>query len=439
MNLDKLIRAGCSENFDARKNQMIALCNKNSLIFALTNIFYAIAFYFLLDELYISSMLFSSSVLFFICSIGFSSLGWVNISRLSVNAIGTSLVFVMSLYLSKETQIHTILFLGAVFPFLTIKTTERSILTLSLALPIFCFIFLVLSNFTMGPKFTFPNQSTKDIIFLMATSFTYIATLVILWSFQKTREQYEDLLDDKNTEISNFINVLTHDIAQPISVVSGYHSVLRKSPNLINSLLPKLLEQDRRIRNIVDTVKELQSIKQGKEELTLDSLRISDFIEEFLIDANEIASKKEIAVLVSGASNSTVKTHRQILRNQIFMNLLTNAIKFSKKGDTIYIDLQDRDDNNAVIIKFIDTGIGMPEALKKNIFRNDVRTTRLGTSGEKGTGFGMPIVKKFVHMLGGDISVESVEGASDDVDHGTTITISVPKSIDVAQSRIKII
>ena len=76
-----------------------------------------------------------------------------------------------------------------------------------------------------------------------------------------------------------------------------------------------------------------------------------------------------------------------------------------------------------VALTITDSGIGIPPDLVANLFRFDVKTTRPGTLQEKGTGFGMPVVKKFVEYYGGRIEIESRTIEEFPNDHGTSITI----------------
>jgi signal transduction histidine kinase len=75
------------------------------------------------------------------------------------------------------------------------------------------------------------------------------------------------------------------------------------------------------------------------------------------------------------------------------------------------------------MITIKDSGIGMPDEIRHNVFKKDKQTSRIGTEGEKGTGFGMPLVKNYMEHFGGKIKVESKDIESFPDDHGTTFTI----------------
>jgi signal transduction histidine kinase len=82
-----------------------------------------------------------------------------------------------------------------------------------------------------------------------------------------------------------------------------------------------------------------------------------------------------------------------------------------------------------VLISIKDSGIGMPNKIKDSLFSSTAKTSRPGTNGEKGTGFGMPLVKVMIEEMGGHVTVDSIEKVADNqTDHGTTIHLKVPKA-----------
>jgi signal transduction histidine kinase len=114
------------------------------------------------------------------------------------------------------------------------------------------------------------------------------------------------------------------------------------------------------------------------------------------------------------------------LNHNVLNNLISNAIKFSRPGSTIDISSSVSGDNILLIVQ--DHGIGMPKDLIANVFRTDKPTSRTGTSGEKGTGFGMPVVNSYMQRFGGSISIESVTETESPATQGTRVTLSFKKA-----------
>ena len=104
-----------------------------------------------------------------------------------------------------------------------------------------------------------------------------------------------------------------------------------------------------------------------------------------------------------------------------FNNLFTNAIKFSNPKSRVKVTADK--EGEFVRISVADHGIGMSPDLMKDIFDIKKRTTRLGTQQEIGTGFGMPLEKKFINAYGGSIAIESVDIKENSKNHGTKVSL----------------
>ncbi|MBF0207935.1 MAG: ATP-binding protein [Oligoflexia bacterium] len=128
-------------------------------------------------------------------------------------------------------------------------------------------------------------------------------------------------------------------------------------------------------------------------------------------------ASEEIKVMVDESS----------FANQVINNLISNAIKFSHENSTISISAKILDENK-VQITIKDTGVGIPIDILQNIFDDQKKTTRNGTLGEKGTGFGMPLVKKFIELYHGQIEIESKSIEQYPNDHGSIIHIYLDKA-----------
>ena len=108
--------------------------------------------------------------------------------------------------------------------------------------------------------------------------------------------------------------------------------------------------------------------------------------------------------------------------NNVFNNLLSNAIKFSYENGKIRVRAW-KSDKNEICLSLSDQGVGIPRNLLENIFREDKKTTRTGTMGEEGTGFGMPLVKTYMEYYQARIEVESSCENQKTGEHGTTFLL----------------
>jgi signal transduction histidine kinase len=109
------------------------------------------------------------------------------------------------------------------------------------------------------------------------------------------------------------------------------------------------------------------------------------------------------------------------LANNVFNNILSNAIKFSFPGASIAITA--KSGNNETAISVRDSGIGIPKELCLVLFKPEAKISRPGTAGETGTGFGMLVVNTFMQLYGGRIEIESRSIEEYPQEHGTTVTL----------------
>ena len=132
------------------------------------------------------------------------------------------------------------------------------------------------------------------------------------------------------------------------------------------------------------------------------------------------SKKKSIEIKMNILEEHEVLVERTSFINSVLMNILTNAIKFSNPGSTVQISSQKVD--NQIFISFKDEGIGMDQDMLESIFQIENLKSRRGTEGETGTGFGMPLIKKFLSKYGGSISICSSDLEKN---HGTEVVIGL--------------
>ena len=237
---------------------------------------------------------------------------------------------------------------------------------------------------------------------------------------------------DDNNEYKKLVLVLCHDLNNSIGIVKNSIKLINKMGDHPHpKFAPTLGKINRAIENInelVDSIKDYEAIKNGKKEFFLEDINFDDVINHTKFMFQDRADEKQIYLSFHNEIPEGVrlKVEATSFKNSVIANLLSNAIKFSPIGGTIEIKSYVKDDQIIITVK--DQGIGIPEDLINKIFNPNEKTTREGTSGEKGTGFGMPLVKLYLNK--GDIRVESKEKESHPDDHGTTMIINLPKYLE---------
>jgi signal transduction histidine kinase len=117
-----------------------------------------------------------------------------------------------------------------------------------------------------------------------------------------------------------------------------------------------------------------------------------------------------------------VRVQKDIIKIQVINNLISNAIKLSKEYSKIHISLIQQAESIELIVE--DQGIGMSENYLASLFEESGANSRRGTAGEHGTGFGMPILKKFMDLYGGHIKVSSRCISVHPDNHGTKVVLT---------------
>ena len=159
----------------------------------------------------------------------------------------------------------------------------------------------------------------------------------------------------------------------------------------------------------------LGKLEEGKVGVTATSFCVKDFIED-VVDEMRAMLKNNQDILPDCSGVPRFKTDKRMLKN-IVLNLLSNAIKFSGEGKNIWISTTA--DEYYLHIKVRDQGLGIPDEDQPHLFSTFFRAKNV--SNIQGTGLGLPIVKRYVNLLGGDIHLHSV------LEEGTTISISLPE------------
>lgn len=181
---------------------------------------------------------------------------------------------------------------------------------------------------------------------------------------------------------------------------------------------------------IIDKVKEMESIDGGKKELTLKKQNIFDIVKltvEFIDDQYQ-EKNVELIINDNGLKWVDANIDATVFRYNVLNNLLTNALKFSNPHSKVEINLHRQD--HYIIVEVRDYGIGIPKKMLTSIFDPSKKTTRSGTSGESGTGFGMPLAHSCTIKMNGILRLESKDQSDSPDDHGTSFFISFPISND---------
>ncbi len=257
-------------------------------------------------------------------------------------------------------------------------------------------------------------------------------------------ENLEGLIKDRTRSLRSameskrhLLHVISHDLRNTLGNVQNAADTLLQEDSLSvqekRNLLKMILSNAELSLHMIDEVNRIDAIKSGKISLRILPIRISEAIEKSVALNADRIREKNIELEIAGLPDGLVCSDPDFLSASVFGNIISNAVKFSYPGQKIIISgtLQKESGTTEICIK--DFGMGIPEKAVSRIFDPSTRTTSLGTLGEKGTGFGLPLAHQFIEASGGSIRIESVarkgggmaEVISSDV-FGTKVCVTLP-------------
>lgn len=238
------------------------------------------------------------------------------------------------------------------------------------------------------------------------------------------RKKAETRLVDKNTELEKsnsdleqFAYVASHDLQEPLRMISSYTSLLLKR---IDSTDPEIKEFADFIREgasrMQRMLKDLLAYSRvGRVDVKFSEVDLNDVLQESLHSMSDIITEADAEIK---CDSLPVITGVRSLLGQVFQNLLSNAVKFRHKDRAPKIEIRAQDRGSKWEFCIRDNGIGIEEAYNERVF---ILFQRLHTQEEyPGTGIGLSLVKKAVEFHGGKIWVEQIEG------DGTSICFTLP-------------
>ena len=215
---------------------------------------------------------------------------------------------------------------------------------------------------------------------------------------------------------TDFLSNMSHDIRTPMNAIVGLTTLMENEldqPEKLAEHLHKLESSGQLLLGIINNILDMSRIESGKTTLSVEPMHLSQQLDQLSTMIRAQASEKAQTFTVS-----THLRHENLLAdptrlNQVLMNILSNAVKYTPRGGHIRFEVEELPRNEHYAkYRFVvqDDGIGMSEAYQKTLFDPFTREERSGTNKVQGTGLGMAITKNIVDLMGGSISVESATG-----------------------------
>jgi PAS domain S-box-containing protein len=264
-----------------------------------------------------------------------------------------------------------------------------------------------------------------------------IATVTDLTDLEKSQRQRLRLirrLRDTNAALRQasrakdaFLARMSHELRTPLTAIIGYAATLLMK--LPGPLLPEQEKQVSTIRSsgqlllsLINDILDFAKVESGAIQISPEKISSMAAIQEVVSTLRQIAEQKGLRLeMIPGAEMPELVTDRRAL-TQILINLVNNAIKFTKEGSvTIETERAQSNGKSEIRFRITDTGVGIAPEDQQNLFQAFYQAEN-GQVQAKGNGLGLYLSRRLAKLLGGDISFESVLG------QGSTFTLTLPDS-----------
>jgi two-component system, sensor histidine kinase and response regulator len=214
----------------------------------------------------------------------------------------------------------------------------------------------------------------------------------------------------------SLLRIMCHDLLNPVTVMKFY------SKKLDNEQVRIASEQT---LGIINHVRSMLALESGKKDFPMEKVDLKDCLARATACMDLHLKDKDVTIESNfdNMNDEMVVADKNTLVSQVLNNLISNAIKFSFPGSSIGVNY--RIENDLMKVEISDKGVGVEKEFVPHLFNKYKKTSTPGTQDEKGTGFGLPIVKTYMNLYGGQVEVESkskVDGHMND--HGTTFTLT---------------
>lgn len=222
---------------------------------------------------------------------------------------------------------------------------------------------------------------------------------------------------------NRFIALTTHELRTPLSAIVATAEVLNlklfESDEQRDDFIKTIYEQGLHLMELVNDILDFAKIQAGKMELYVEQLDPVPLVAKLAAGFEQMASQGEVAIEVRTPAINAMVYADPLRFKEVINNVVSNGIKYNRSGGRVTIEFALAGDGKLLRISVADTGPGIPAGKIHHVF-NEFETVGSVARHHKGTGLGMPISKRLMKAIGGDLTLESVEG------EGTTFFIDVP-------------
>ena len=289
---------------------------------------------------------------------------------------------------------------------------------------------------TNWPGLLFNNFFMMVLFFVICLASSYFSDQLRFHDFKlqfeldaskRELEESYTKLEELDRAKSKFFANISHELRTPLTLILTPLDRLRNDPTIINTpglkeTLDIMLGNAMRLLALINDLLDLVRLEEGKFELDLEPIDLSDFLPGLVSSVKETAERNKLTIQTHyNPSDKLYVSADKAQLEKVFLNLFFNAIKFTDEGGII--EVRALRDDDYIKIEFQDSGIGIPQEKLSSIFDRFWQDEGASSRVRQGTGIGLALVRELVELHNGTVNVSSQEGV------GTTAKIQL-KAID---------
>jgi signal transduction histidine kinase len=242
------------------------------------------------------------------------------------------------------------------------------------------------------------------ILLLVMFLFFRHAKIIDYTTLYEELKQVDQLKDD-------FISMASHELKTPLTAIRGYSEYItegKEIPEEYKEYSRRIDISSKQLATLVEDMLDVSRIQQGRMQFDIKRILVPDFIKNIFPDFEALAKEKNLKLSIEqeGLKFAYIEGDETRLR-QVFINIVGNAIKYTKEGE---VKIKLLNDGHVLEIRIVDSGIGMSEEERKHLFEKFYRIKNEETKDIRGTGLGLWITKQLIEKMEGTLSVESIKG-----------------------------
>lgn len=286
------------------------------------------------------------------------------------------------------------------------------------------------------------DVSSKDEVGRLGLTFNQMASKIqeAHRDLEKKIEQRTKELTQTNKKLiqaekvkSNFLNIVSHELKTPLTAIMAYLDILESSEKSLDEEQIKSLDTIRRnsklLSSLIGNILEVARMEAGKFELINVEVDVKKKLDDIVDNLKILAHNKGIELVLDPSGLPEKMTTDEQRLEEIFNNLISNAVKFTEKGG-VYVSANV--EGNFLSVRVKDTGVGIPKDHINKLFTDFYQVDASISRRYGGTGLGLSITKKLVELQGGEIKLES------EVGKGSVFSFTLPlKPIENAKKSLK--